>query len=245
MSLGYEQMVPTTTVLAVSVPAGLLDDVGAHEQVVEVEVGRAGLVGADAADPGGQVDDEVGPEVVEHGRDVVGAAQVVLLTGRRNDIVRAACSSAGAHGPAKEPGTTSDEHSQSRPELGVAHGGSLTVQHCPVVRVGINLLWLVPGVVGGSEEQTTGLLGAIAEVPAARHRDHPVRPPPLCRGVSRAWRCVPHRGMPPRRAAQGPTRRGRVHVARGAREAAWARPASPRRRHHPAGADSPVALDHP
>ena len=39
------------------------------------------------------------------------------------------------------------------------------MQHCPVVRVGINLLWLVPGVVGGSEEQTTGLLSAIARCP--------------------------------------------------------------------------------
>jgi alpha-1,3-rhamnosyl/mannosyltransferase len=33
------------------------------------------------------------------------------------------------------------------------------------VRLGINLLWLVPGVVGGSEEQTTGLLDAITKCP--------------------------------------------------------------------------------
>ena len=30
-------------------------------------------------------------------------------------------------------------------------------------RVGVNLLWLVPGVVGGSEEYTTRLLAGIAE----------------------------------------------------------------------------------
>ena len=30
-------------------------------------------------------------------------------------------------------------------------------------RVGVNLLWLVPGVVGGSEEYTVGLLTALAE----------------------------------------------------------------------------------
>lgn len=32
------------------------------------------------------------------------------------------------------------------------------------LRVGVNLMWLVPGVVGGSEEYTTGLLRAIAEL---------------------------------------------------------------------------------
>ena len=65
MCFGYEQIVPATTVLGVARQPGLLDDVGAHEQVVEVEVGRAGHVGADAADPGGQVDHQVGPGVVE------------------------------------------------------------------------------------------------------------------------------------------------------------------------------------
>jgi len=36
-----------------------------------------------------------------------------------------------------------------------------------IARVGVNLLWLVPGVVGGSEEYTTRLLGGLAEHPAA------------------------------------------------------------------------------
>ena len=31
------------------------------------------------------------------------------------------------------------------------------------VRVGVNLLWLVPGVVGGSEEYTTRLLRGLAQ----------------------------------------------------------------------------------
>ena len=52
--------------------------VGAHEQVVEVEVGRVGHVGADAADPGGEVDHQVGPGVGEQAGDVVGPAQVVV-----------------------------------------------------------------------------------------------------------------------------------------------------------------------
>ena len=83
MNFGYEQIVPTITVLAVSVPAGLVEDVGAHQQVVEVEVGRAGLVGADAADPGGQVDHQVGLERRRTARStVVAVAQVVVGAGR-------------------------------------------------------------------------------------------------------------------------------------------------------------------
>ena len=35
-----------------------------------------------------------------------------------------------------------------------------------VGHVGVNLLWLVPGVVGGSEEYTTRLLAGLAEHPA-------------------------------------------------------------------------------
>ncbi len=35
----------------------------------------------------------------------------------------------------------------------------------PLAHVGVNLLWLVPGVVGGSEEYTTRLLRAVAEQP--------------------------------------------------------------------------------
>jgi hypothetical protein len=52
---------------------GLLDDVGAHEQVVEVEVRRAGHVGTDAAHAGGEVDHEIGPDGVEEPGHVVQA----------------------------------------------------------------------------------------------------------------------------------------------------------------------------
>ena len=69
---------PTITVFGVLAAAGLVEHVGAHEEVVEVEVGRAAPVGADAADPGGEVDDEVGVDVVEEADGVVGSAQVVL-----------------------------------------------------------------------------------------------------------------------------------------------------------------------
>ena len=38
-------------------------------------------------------------------------------------------------------------------------------------RIGLNLLWLVPGVVGGSEEYTTRLLGALMDLAPD---DHPI-----------------------------------------------------------------------
>jgi glycosyltransferase involved in cell wall biosynthesis len=40
-------------------------------------------------------------------------------------------------------------------------------RHSVAARVGVNLLWLVPGVVGGSEEYMTRLLAGLAEHPAA------------------------------------------------------------------------------
>ena len=45
--------------------AGGLDDVGAHQQVGEVERRRLGLVVPDAADAGGEVDDDRRPVVGE------------------------------------------------------------------------------------------------------------------------------------------------------------------------------------
>lgn len=60
---------------------------------------------------------------------------------------------------------------------GVAPAGprARAVAHPPRprhLRVGVNLLWLVPGVVGGSEEYTTRLLDAIAD--ELESEDHPI-----------------------------------------------------------------------
>ena len=58
------------------------------------------------------------------------------------------------------------------PARSAASGGSTDV-----VRVGVNLTWLVPGVVGGSEDYVVGLLTALAEGPAAAGLAEP--DPPL------------------------------------------------------------------
>ena len=99
MNFGYEQIVPTTTVFGVSPQAGLLDDVRAHEEVVEVEVGGTGLVGADAADVGGEVDHELGFECRRTcADDRAAVAQVVLAAARRHDTCRAAGAEPGEDG---------------------------------------------------------------------------------------------------------------------------------------------------
>ena len=102
MCFGYEQIVPTSTVFAVLVLAGLLDDVGAHEQVLDVEIGGAGLVGADAADAGGEVDDQIGLRLGEHGGHLIGVAQVVLRARRRDHGRGAPGRQRGAHRSAEE-----------------------------------------------------------------------------------------------------------------------------------------------
>jgi len=65
-----------------------------------------------------------------------------------------ACTPSATTSPATDPSATTSPAAASRPGDG-GRGGPL--------HVGVNLLWLVPGVVGGSEEYTTRLLRALAE----------------------------------------------------------------------------------
>ena len=46
----------------------------------------------------------------------------------------------------------------------------------PSLRVGVNLLWLLPGVVGGSEDYAVGLLTALADTPGRHDRADGVPP---------------------------------------------------------------------
>jgi glycosyltransferase involved in cell wall biosynthesis len=57
----------------------------------------------------------------------------------------------------------------SDPPVGTA-GGAVPIPGVPdrPLRVGLNLTWLVPGVVGGSEDYVVGLLDALAHGPAAQ-----------------------------------------------------------------------------
>ena len=57
----------------------------------------------------------------------------------------------------------------------------------PSLRVGVNLLWLVPGVVGGSEDYAVGLLTALADAPGRHDRADGVPPVDLVVFVNRRF----------------------------------------------------------
>ena len=89
--------------------AGGLDDVGAHEQVVEVEAGRLGLVEADATDPGGEMHHQFGSLGGEERIGGAGPREVVVGAARRDD--RGAALGELAHDDApEEPRPPGDEH---------------------------------------------------------------------------------------------------------------------------------------
>ena len=105
------------------------------------------------------------------------------------------------------------------------------------LRVGVNLLWLVPGEVGGSEEYICRLLEGVDEVTSPERRDHAVREPPLLGCAPDARERASSRGRRDIGPIEGGEDRGRVDVAqRSARQ--------PRRRPRPsswrnrAGADT-------
>ena len=122
--------------------AGGLDDVRAHQQVGEVQRRRLGLVVADAADAGGEVDDRLRAVVGEH------APRRRPGTVRSYSALRGATTSAprraqpGDHVAAEEPGAAGDEdaaavaRSGMRARLGARHaimGGvrvAYTLEQC-------------------------------------------------------------------------------------------------------------------
>ena len=101
--------------------------------------------------------------------------------------------------------------------------------------VGINLLWLVPGDVGGSEESTVASLRALVAAGPGRPRPPPVRP--------RALRRRPPRVVTDAFRTEVLPLSGRSRAARVGGEASWLasphpppRPRAPRRGHGPAAA---------
>lgn len=55
-----------------------IEHVGAHQQVVEVQIRRPGHVGADSAGACRQVDDELRSVLLDHGVDLVDPAEIDL-----------------------------------------------------------------------------------------------------------------------------------------------------------------------
>ena len=100
--------------------ARLLHELDAHDRVVVEEAARVLAVGADAADDGGEVDDDVGPAVGEGAVDPVARAQVVVARcGARRRRSAPAASRRRDDGPAEEAGAAGDHDAAARPE--VAH----------------------------------------------------------------------------------------------------------------------------
>ena len=76
-------------------PAGVLDEVQAHRQVVVEEQAGVGPVGADPAHPRRQVDHHAGLELAIHGRDVVLAREIEFGRLRHDEIF-------GRHAPRRQ-----------------------------------------------------------------------------------------------------------------------------------------------
>ena len=107
------------------------------------------------------------------------------------------------------------------------------------VAIGVNLFWLVPGVVGGSEDYTVRAARRVHRAgPAGRQRDHPVRQlvvpaahPGLVdasRGRGADDRCTASRRGSRRKPPGSPARPGQRHG-----------PRPPRRWHHPVAHATP------
>ena len=118
MNFGYEQTVPTPTNFETARQARLLHELDAHDRVLVEEAARVLAVGADAADDGGQVDDQVRMAVVERPPDAVRRAQVVLGAARHEDVRRASRLESRDDARAQEAGAARDHHAATHPEVG-------------------------------------------------------------------------------------------------------------------------------
>ena len=91
----------------------LLEHVRAHHQVRVPVAARVLAVGADAADLGGKVEDELGCGLVEEPGRVVHRRQVVVRTARDRDLVPVALEPLDEM-RAEKASTTGDEHAHRR-----------------------------------------------------------------------------------------------------------------------------------
>ena len=87
---------------------GLLHQLDAHDRVLVEEATRVLAIGADAADDGGEVDDDVRPAVGQGPVDAVGRPQVVVAAARDEDVGDAGGAQAANDRSAEEPGPAGD-----------------------------------------------------------------------------------------------------------------------------------------
>ena len=90
------------------VDAALLEHVRAHDEVRVPVAPGVGPVRSDAADLGGQVEDEVGLRILEETRGRLHRGQVVIVASRCNDVVAVALEPLGEV-RSEEPAAARDE----------------------------------------------------------------------------------------------------------------------------------------
>ena len=98
-----------------------MQELRAHHQVFVEILGLVGQVGANPAHAGGQVDDQIGPGVVQHFQDRLALHQVVVLAAGDEDMDRASLPQLLHHEGAEEAGPAGDGDALVAPE-GVAVG---------------------------------------------------------------------------------------------------------------------------
>jgi hypothetical protein len=146
------------------VASGCVDDVGADQQVVEVEIAGPLTVGADATHPGGQVDHQVGgggaEQLVGGGR----VAQVALRRGGGDHFAGRQRGQRSLHRRTQKAGPPGDQHATYAPEIGhvrivpaaPCHAGA--VQR-PTVAVPLQFCWQsTPGGTGRAAIELTAAL---------------------------------------------------------------------------------------
>jgi len=99
-----------------------LDELEAHDGAVVEEPAGVVLVGRDAADHGGEVDDDVGPRVGEEPADRVPVAQVVVRRARHGDLPAAARPQLVHHERPQKPRPAGDD--------GARLGSNDVLAHC-------------------------------------------------------------------------------------------------------------------
>ena len=130
-------MVPTATNFATPAQPRLLHELRAHHQVVVEEPAGVLAVGADAADHRREMDDDVGPRVVQQAHDVrlVGAGRTRGCAARRAAGSRAA----RAHRPRSAPRKPAPPVTTTRlPAQNSAIGATAPFSAAAAVEVGVD-----------------------------------------------------------------------------------------------------------
>lgn len=153
--------------------AGSFDDVGPHEQIVEIQASWIDEVVADSPYASCQVDDMTWARGTEEIEGSTRNGEVALLVRGSRHLCSLAEQTRG-HDRTEESVSSGDDDSSSRPEFRHDAHGRRAGQNVPMSSrdavVAVNLLWCVPGV-GGSEEYLLRQLAGLVEIGGRWHAE--------------------------------------------------------------------------